>query len=60
MGGMCGRVVACVDGREGGPCEVQVGIPCEVQVGMRGWGAGQWGETHGSIHGVHCGVFQST
>ena len=38
MGGMCGGVVACVDGREGGPCEVQVGIPCEVQVGMRGGG----------------------
>ena len=58
-GGMCGGVVAYVDGREGGPCEIQMGSPCEVQVGMRG-GAGQWGETHGSIHGVHCGVFQST
>ena len=48
---MCGGVVAYVDGREGGPCD--------VQVGMRGV-AGQWGETHGSIHGVRCGVFQST
>ena len=35
---MCGGVVAYVDGREGGPCEVQVGSPCEVQVGMRGGG----------------------
>jgi hypothetical protein len=48
---MCGGVVAYVDGRKGSPCE--------VQVGMR-WVAGKWGEDHGSIHGVHCKVFQST
>ena len=48
---MCGKVVAYVDGWEGGPCV--------VQMGMR-WVAGEWVEIHGSILGVRCGVFQST
>jgi hypothetical protein len=48
---MCGGVVAYVGGREGGPCEVQM---------EKRWVAGQWGEVHGNIHEMYCGVSWST
>ena len=48
---MCGGVVAYVGGLEGGSCEVQM---------KKRWVAGQWGEVHGNIHEMYCGVSWST
>ena len=59
----CVRYIGRHGGRLEAACAVGLWLmwvgSCEVQMEKR-WVAGQWGEVHGNIHEMYCGVSWST